>query len=62
MSLTRIKNSLCFQEKWGIRVVFLKGNVFQNLGMMKGYHPHHLEQGDQDSLVWEGPKKLAQPG
>jgi hypothetical protein len=45
MSLARIKNSLCFQEKWGIRVVFLKGNVFQNLGTMKGYHPHHLEAG-----------------
>jgi hypothetical protein len=27
---------------------------------VNGYHSHQHERDDQDSLVWEGPKKLAQ--
>jgi hypothetical protein len=42
--------------------MILKENVLKNFGMIKGYHPYHLQRDDHDSLVWEGPKKLAQPG
>jgi hypothetical protein len=37
-------------------VVFSKENVFTKYGMIKGYHPYHLERDDRDSLVWEGRK------
>jgi hypothetical protein len=30
--------------------------------MVNSYHRHQHERDDQDTLVWEGPKKLARPG
>jgi hypothetical protein len=43
------------------RCEFLKRNLFSKK-RVNDYHYHHHERDDQDSLVWEGPKKLAQPG
>jgi hypothetical protein len=42
-------------------VVFSKENVLK-MGMMKGYHPYHLERDDRNSLVWEGPKGVGSTG
>jgi hypothetical protein len=42
-------------------LVLERKNVCEILGIMQGYHPRHLEQDDQDSLIWEGLEQLAQP-
>jgi hypothetical protein len=50
--------SIWNEGKW---LVLERKNVCEILGIMQGYHPRHLEQDDQDSLIWEGLEQLAQP-
>jgi hypothetical protein len=58
-----LKNTLLLQKRVGYGNDFKREIFFFKMCMMKGYHPyHHLSGMLRDSLVWEDPKVMAQPG